>query len=80
MLNLKRLTQTSDACPSQWDGELDDGTPVYIRYRWGFLRVDLNPWTEQSQTVYGQQLGEPLHGCLIEDDMLEAIAGVMRKP
>ncbi|WP_028058300.1 hypothetical protein [Candidatus Solirubrobacter pratensis] len=33
------LEQTCWACPSQWEGKLADGRHVYIRYRWGFLRV-----------------------------------------
>lgn len=40
---LTHLVQTCDACPSQWDAETDDGRPVYIRYRWGFLSVRVAP-------------------------------------
>ncbi len=34
-----RLTQTCLAVPSQWEGELDDGRSLYVRYRHGLLRV-----------------------------------------
>ena len=34
-----RLTQTCLAVPSQWEGELDDGHSLYVRYRHGLLRV-----------------------------------------
>jgi hypothetical protein len=33
------LTQTCLVMPSQWEGELDDGRSLYIRYRHGRLRV-----------------------------------------
>lgn len=39
MLKLRRLEQTCGACPSQWEGEFEDGSPVYIRYRHGHLYV-----------------------------------------
>ena len=29
------LEKTCDACPSQWQGNLEDGRMFYIRYRWG---------------------------------------------
>jgi len=38
---LKNLINTCTLCPSQWEGELDDGRLIYIRYRWGYLRVEL---------------------------------------
>ena len=33
------LTQTCLLMPSQWEGELDDGRSLYVRYRHGLLRV-----------------------------------------
>ena len=33
------LDQTCNACPSQWEGILEDGRFVYARYRWGNLGV-----------------------------------------
>ena len=33
------LTQTCLVMPSQWEGELDDGRSLYVRYRHGLLRV-----------------------------------------
>lgn len=72
---LKSLTQTCTACPSQWDGKLTDGTPVYIRYRWGSLRVDLNPFTDEELTIYVRHHGDGLDGSMSEEDMLRAVSG-----
>lgn len=33
------LKQTCSFCPSQFEGKLDDGRCVYIRYRFGVLRA-----------------------------------------
>lgn len=42
-LQLASLEMTCSACPSQWEGKLDDGREVYIRYRCGRLRVYVAP-------------------------------------
>ena len=74
---LKILEQTCDACPSQWDGQLADGTPVYIRYRWGFLTVELNPDEENQRTIFRKRIGDEFDGYLETEDMLKAVADVM---
>lgn len=33
------LAKTCGAFPAQWDGELDDGRVVYVRYRHGWLSI-----------------------------------------
>jgi len=40
-MKLKSLIQTCRAAPSQWEGQLEDGRVVYIRYRWGSLQVGI---------------------------------------
>jgi hypothetical protein len=35
--SLVSLSRTCCACPSQWEGETDDGREIYIRYRHGSL-------------------------------------------
>ena len=42
-LHLVELTQTCSAAPSQWEGRLNDGRVVYIRYRHGKLTVRIGP-------------------------------------
>lgn len=36
---IKIIKQTCKNSPSQWDGELNDGREIYIRYRWGTIEV-----------------------------------------
>ena len=56
---IKSITMTCFACPSQWEGKFEDGSDLYIRYRWGFLRVDQN-----GASVWGKQIGEGLDGVI----------------
>lgn len=44
MPTLKELQMTCSACPSQWEGYTTDGAFIYIRYRYGYLTVDLHDY------------------------------------
>jgi hypothetical protein len=65
-VKLRNLVQTCDACPSQWEAETTDGQRVYVRYRWGHLRVELD-----GQSVYEADHGDPLDGDMTTERMLE---------
>ena len=60
------LTQTCERSPAQWEGRLDDGRPVYIRYRHSHLSVqfgevggtigsaiDSDPWFDREMMIDG---------------------------
>jgi hypothetical protein len=53
---LKRLKRTSVAAPSQWEGETTDGRSVYVRYRWGVLRVEIDD-KQVVETDAGEKMG-----------------------
>ncbi len=38
-MKVKSFTHTCLACPSQWEGFLDDDRPFYVRFRWGRLVI-----------------------------------------
>lgn len=42
-LEIAEIRRTSLRAPSQWEGRLTDGRPIYIRYRAGFLSVNIGP-------------------------------------
>jgi hypothetical protein len=80
MFNVTAITQTCWACPSQWEGKLDDGRGVYIRYRWGSLTVqighlpmDLRQWP----TVLDKDVGDDLDGLMGWDTMVSETAAVL---
>jgi hypothetical protein len=73
-MKLIELTRTCSDCPTQWDGRLDDGRVVYIRYRHERLSIKVGPvdgdylnsgpnWI----TVFEAEAEEPLAGLTIED-------------
>ena len=64
MIEVKEIDQTCIACPSQWEGTTVDGEELYIRYRWGMLRIDLD-----GETIFEQQLGDGLDGWIEWEDI-----------
>lgn len=63
---LTDLEITCGACPSQWEGETVEGKSFYARYRWGFLRVDIN-----GETVFSINYGDDNCGVMDTDEMCE---------
>jgi len=47
-MKIKSLTQTCFCCPSQWEGLLDDGRSIYIRYRYGKLFVGIGNTKDEA--------------------------------
>lgn len=74
-MTIKSITQTCDACPSQWEGELDDGRFFYVRYRWGNLQLGIGKDDSEavrvSETIAA--LGDSLDGYLDEQIMLDYV-------
>jgi len=68
------LTMTCSACPSQWEGTLDDGRNFYIRYRWGYLSLRLSDEVGGDAVSGTEVFGKTLDssgwdGCLSESQM-----------
>jgi hypothetical protein len=73
-MRLVELTQTCYACPSQWEGKLEDGRFVYVRYRWGCLQVGIEDSLTEAirHTEYLDYEGpDGLHGLMSTEKMLE---------
>ena len=64
MIQVKTLTQTCNACPSQWEGELTNGEELYIRYRGSYLSIRVN-----NKEIWGNFIGNSLDGYIDEYDM-----------
>ena len=76
MLLITKLIQTCGACPSQWYGKsIDDNGiehEIYIRYRWGYLRLDVN-----DNTTAGKDMGDPL-GVVMAEQQSDALNTICR--
>jgi hypothetical protein len=74
-MNISDIQQTCLACPSQWEGHLADGCPIYIRYRWGELSVRVGPTggtiddALDSAPVFERQIGDHLDGSIELDEV-----------
>ena len=73
MFVVMELIQECSACPSSWSGKLDDGRDIFIRYRWGTLRVTENG--DKSITLFEVDHGNPLDGFMDFDELKEALDG-----
>jgi len=76
-MEIKNLIQTCEACPSQWEAQTIDNRGVYVRYRWGYLSINIstNPGDHGlgGQEVYGEQIGDGLDGFLSWSDVAPII-------
>jgi hypothetical protein len=78
-MRVNNLVQTCFACPTQYEGYTEDGRPVYIRYRWGYLSICIgkvggNVYNAvDGEEIYGEQLGDGLDGTLDENVILDIL-------
>lgn len=62
---VQSLEQTCGACPSQWEGKTAAGQDIYVRYRYGSLRLDIDEHTVMTWTRPDSQIGDNAYdGCL----------------
>ncbi len=71
---IKTLDQTYEGCPSQWEGTMENGDSIYIRYRWGGLSVDIN-----GENIFNKSVGDTLDGFIELDKVLELTGLEMEK-
>lgn len=81
------LTKTCLACPSQWDGVLEDGRAIYARYRHGALSVGIgddpeeavgNSWTERA--LYADYVGDGFDGFMDFEELKVHLHGLLEFP
>lgn len=71
------LRRTCLACPSQWEGEIGERGSIYIRYRWGLLRVWMSGEAEawrSGRLVFEENIGGPWDGSLGNEEMKAQLA------
>jgi hypothetical protein len=69
MIKVTKIIETCGACPSQWSGRTDDDKYLYIRYRWGFLRIEL-----EGDTIFEGTFGDSLDGVMTFEELVEHTA------
>jgi hypothetical protein len=67
-MKIQSIEQTCSRSPSQWEGQMDNGSFIYIRYRWGNLTVGFGDtideaiWSPNTQDWFDRQIGGELDG------------------
>ncbi len=81
------LEQTCTACPSQWEGTLEDGRSLYARYRGGLLRVGIGENVEAAHTnsfpktaLYCEHIGDGLDGFMGFEELRAHLYGLLDFP
>lgn len=81
MIKLVFIEQTCEACPSQWTAFDNEDNYIYIRYRWGYLRIEYFDLNENiNGYIYGKQLGDSYDGVLSYEELKEATKDVLEFP
>jgi hypothetical protein len=86
-LKIENLKKTCHACPAQWEGFLNDGRAIYIRYRWGYLSVCISPKVTgdisdavNGYEIFHKQFGGEYHAELEESELQEITEEVLEFP
>jgi hypothetical protein len=87
MNKVATLERTCFACPAQWEGTLDTGEYVYIRFRWGHLAITAAPTEdravmcrrddEEARVVFEWSEGDTYNGYMTNDRLVELTQGVL---
>lgn len=79
---VKNLTQICLAAPSSWEGRLGSKGFVYIKYRWGVLRVYRTAREEETiekrSQIFEKRLGGRFDGYMETNEMKMKLAGLFR--
>jgi len=76
-----QIEQTCSFCPSQWEGRTSDGHSIYIRYRWGCLKVYISEQVDgdalEGDVIFSARLADSLDGELGFEELKEATKHVL---
>lgn len=81
------LKKTSLACPSQWEGVLEDGRVIYARYRWGELSVGVGDSVDEAvrngvsdDALYADPVSGGLDGYMDFEELKAHLHGLLEFP
>src|SRR3954449_6556273 len=87
MPKLVSLKNTCIACPSQWEGTLEDGRAIYARYRHGELSVGVGKDIDEAvrdgmsdQALYANHIGDGLDGFMDFEELKVHLHGLLEFP
>lgn len=87
MVTIKNIRQTGEGFPSQWEGELQDDRPFYIRYRHGHLYVSVGKKGQiiprdlcQYETIFEWERPDGMNGIMSLEELKEITKEVLIFP
>jgi hypothetical protein len=87
LLRVAALKRTCTACPSQWEGALEDGRTVYARYRHGELSVGVGDDIDDAvrngmsdRALYADHVGDGLDGFMDFEELKVHLYGLLEFP
>jgi len=85
MMRVLWIKQTCSACPTQFEGEFEDGRFFYARYRWGNLTIHVGESVEDaviSRPIFEKSVGTALDGSMSKNEffMWALAAGFIFSP
>ncbi len=88
-LVIQRFYQTCQACPSQWEGWLEDGRMIYVRCRWGGLAVSISNKTtkdvmdaigKDAEYIFNEQIADEYDGIMDTNELIGHIGHLIKFP
>jgi len=80
---IKELTKTCSGYPLQYEGKLEDGRVIYIRYRWGCLDVRVSKNTTDNildavkgESIYKKYIGGSYDGDMENDELISMLKDI----
>lgn len=65
-------------CPAIYEGKLEDGRMIYVRYRWGYFSIRVSDTATNNaneamtgEEVYGEAIGGDFDGAMDESEVLD---------
>ena len=81
------LKRTCLACPSRWEGTLEDGRAIYARYRHGELSIGVGDDIDEAVrntgsdvALYAEEVGDGLDGFMSFEELKAKLCGVFEFP
>lgn len=74
-IKVKKLIRTIGCCPTQLEGETEDGKFIYIHYRYGTIEVYVSPNEDDfiDHLVFRKVIGDHYDGYLTERRLREVL-------
>jgi len=85
---IAKVIMTCGGCPSQWEAYTEDLRPVYVRYRWGYLSIEIAPEGSKSfkdavggEEIFGKERDKTgWDGFMSYEDLVKDTAGIIKWP